>query len=74
MTREDAALYLLLNQFGIDIAIYNPAGHNDIENFLSESLFDTHWLEEVVFDQEFKEPSIIKKGIFQSFLKNLRGD
>jgi hypothetical protein len=74
MTREDAALLLLLNQFGIDIAIYNPAGHNDIENFLSESLFDTHWLEEVVFDQEFKEPSIIKKGIFQSFLKNLRGD
>ncbi|MDP4164550.1 MAG: YceG family protein [Bacillota bacterium] len=73
-TRSDAALLLLLNQFGIDLVIYNPTGHNDIENFISESLFDTHWLEDVVFDQEFKEPSIMKKGLFHGFLKNLRGD
>ena len=32
--RSDAALFLLLNQFGIDIIIYNPPGQNDIENFL----------------------------------------
>jgi hypothetical protein len=74
LSRSDAALILLLNQFGIDIVLYNPPGHNDIENYLDESLFDKHWLEDVVFDLEFKEPSIFKKGLFQGILKNLRGD
>lgn len=72
MTRTDAALLLLLNQFGIDIVLYNPPGHNDLENFIDEGVYDVHWLEDVVFEQELKEPSILKKmkGIF----KNLRGD
>ncbi|MGN7400400.1 YceG family protein [Cytobacillus praedii] len=72
MTRTDAALLLLLNQFGIDIVLYNPPGHNDLENFIEEGIYDVHWLEDVVFEQEFKEPSLINrvKGIF----KNLRGD
>jgi hypothetical protein len=74
LSRSDAALILLLNQFGLDIVIYNPPGHNDIENFLDERLFDKHWLEDVIFDLEFKEPSIFKKGLFQGILKNLRGD
>jgi hypothetical protein len=74
LSRSDAALILLLNQFGIDIILYNPPGHNDIENYLDERLFDTHWLEDVVFNLEFKEPSIFKKGLFQGILKNLRGD
>jgi hypothetical protein len=76
LSRADAALLLLLNQFGIDLIVYNPTGHNDIENYLHEQLFDIHWLEDVVFDLEFKEPSvsIFKKGLFQGILKNLRGD
>jgi hypothetical protein len=74
MTRSDAAIILLLNRFGIDIIVYNPAGHNDIETYLEDGLFDIHWLEDVVFDMEFKEPSKLKKGLFQGFLKNLRGD
>jgi hypothetical protein len=74
LSRSDAALILLLNQFGIDIIIFNPPGHNDIENFLEDSLFDTHWLEDVVFDLEFKEPSRLKKLFTQGILKNLRGD
>jgi len=74
MTRSDAALLLLLNQLGVDLVIYNPPGHNDIENFIDASAFDSHWLEDVVFEQEFKEPSIIKKVLFQGILKNLRGD
>lgn len=74
MTRSDAAMLLLLNQLGVDLIIYNPPGHNDIENFIDESAFDAHWLEDVVFEQEFREPSIIKKVIFQGILKNLRGD
>ncbi|OLS37768.1 YceG family protein [Bacillus sp. MRMR6] len=74
LSRSDAALLLLLNQFGIDIVIYNPPAHNDIENFLDENLFDTHWLEDVVFELEYKEPSRLKKILFQGILKNLRGD
>jgi hypothetical protein len=74
LSRSDAALLLLLNQFGIDIILYNPPGHNDIENFIDERLFDKHWLEEMVFDLEYKEPSVFKKGLFQGILKNLRGD
>lgn len=74
MTRSDAALLLLMNQLGVDLVIYNPPGHNDIENFIDGSAFDSHWLEDVVFEQEFKEPSIIKKVLFQGILKNLRGD
>ncbi|WP_102274859.1 YceG family protein [Cytobacillus massiliigabonensis] len=72
MTRTDAALLLLLNQFGIDIVLYNPPGHNDLENFIDEGVYDVHWLEDVVFEQEFKEPTLLNrvKGIF----KNLRGD
>lgn len=73
-TRSDAAILLLLNFFGIDIIIYNPSGHNDIENFLESNTFDAHWLEEVVFNQEFKEPSILKKVLFQGILKNFKGD
>ncbi len=73
-SRPDAALLLLLNQFGVDIILYNPAGHNDIENHLDQRVFDIHWLEDVVFNMEYKEPSIFKKGLLQGFLKNLRGD
>lgn len=69
MTRTDASLLLLLNQFGIDIILYNPPGHNDIENFVEDHLYDTHWLEDLVFDLDYREPSIVKK-----FFKNLRGD
>ncbi|WP_419956336.1 YceG family protein [Neobacillus niacini] len=74
LSRSDAALILLLNQFGIDIIVYNPPGHNDIENFLHENLFDTHWLEDVVFDLEYKEPFKLKRKFFQGIIKNLRGD
>ena len=73
--RSDAALFLLLNQFGMDIIIYNPPGLNDIENFLDEKIFDTHWLDDLVFEQEYKEPSPLKKFFFNhGFIKNLRGD
>ncbi|MCA1037032.1 YceG family protein [Bacillus infantis] len=74
MTRSDAALLLLLNQFGVDIIVYNPPGHNDLENYVNEDVFDSHWLEEVVFDQDYKEPSLIKKVFLQGLLKNLKGD
>lgn len=74
LQRSDAAVLLLLNFFGIDIIAYNPPGHNDIENYLDTDLFDTHWLDDVVFELEYKEPSRFKKGIFQGILKNFKGD
>lgn len=74
LTRPDAALLLLLNQFGIDIVIYNPAGQSDIENYIDQSTFESHWLEDVVFEQELKEPSAVKKLIFHGISKILRRD
>ncbi|MDF0725774.1 YceG family protein [Cytobacillus sp. S13-E01] len=65
LSRSDAARILLFNELGIDIVIYNPPGHNCIEQFIDSSMFDTHWLEEMSFQQEFKEPSFLKK-IFKS--------
>lgn len=72
ITRADAALLLLLNEIGIDIIVYNPAGGNDIENYIDKSLFDIHWLEDVVFELEYKEPSAVRKLWRQRILKNLR--
>ena len=74
LQRSDAAVMLLLNFFGIDVILYNPPGHNDIESYLEEDLFDTHWLDDVVFKLEYKEPSRFKKGLFQGILKNFKGD
>lgn len=74
MTRSDVALLLFLNQFGFDIILYNPPGHNDIESYLTEGHFDSHWLEDVVFDLEYKEPSSFKKFFLNGILKNLKGE
>lgn len=74
MIRSDAVMLALLNKFGLDIVIYNPAGHNDIENYIEERCFDTHWLEDIVFDQEYKEPTSSKKGWLQGLIKNIRRD
>ncbi|MGP7815975.1 YceG family protein [Niallia sp. 01092] len=73
-SREDAAVLLLLNTFGIDIILYNPAGHMDIENYVKEDLFDKHLLEDVVFEMEFKEKSFIKKIFYNGILNKRRGD
>lgn len=74
LTRPDAALLLLLNQLGVDLVIYNPAGHSDIEKYIDRSVFVSHWLEDVVFELELKEPSAFKKVIFQGIIKILRRD
>lgn len=73
-TREDAAMLLLMNTLGVDIIIYNPAGHVDMETFTKDTLFDVHWLEDMVFNMEYKEPSFLKRGIFSGFLKNRKGE
>lgn len=73
LSRSDAALLLLLNQFGFDIIIFHPAGQSDIENYMEGWLFDTHWLDDVVFEQEYKEPSFLRKFTWRELLKGWRG-
>lgn len=67
MTRSDAAMLLLMNEFGLDIVICNPPGHNDIENFVDEKHYDSHWLEEMSFNEVYQEPSKFKKFIRKIF-------
>lgn len=75
LTRSDAALLLLLNEIGFDVLLYNPTGQNDIELYIDESKFDSHWLEEVSFTEVFQTSSMAAKGnnaiksIFNKFLK-----
>ncbi|CAN2253675.1 YceG family protein [Bacillus vallismortis] len=61
LTRSDAAALLFLNEIGIDIIMYNPPGHQDIEHFIEEDQYDIHWLDDMVFQQEYKEPSLVKR-------------
>ena len=71
LSRCDSVLLLFLNKIGFDILIYNPTGHNDIEQFLVKNLYDIHWLDDMVFDLEIKEPSIKKR--LTTIIKNLKG-
>lgn len=65
LSREDASLLSLLNEFGIDIFIFNPTGQNDIELHISEEYFDSHWLEEISFDEEFRDMKSKGNSIIQ---------
>jgi hypothetical protein len=67
ISRSDAARLLFFNEIGIDIILYNPPGHKGIEEFIKEDVLDIHWLEEMAFGQELKEPSFIRK-----FLKSIK--
>lgn len=61
LSRSDAARLLFFNELGVDIVVYNPPGHNCIEQFIESNVFDTHWLEEMSFELQYKEPSIVRK-------------
>ncbi|NPC91454.1 hypothetical protein HOO54_04135 [Bacillus sp. WMMC1349] len=61
LSRSDAVALLLLNEIGIDIIIYNPPGHKCIDHYIDDQQFDIHWLDEMSFNQEFKEPSLVRK-------------
>jgi hypothetical protein len=61
-SRSDAALLLLLKEFGIDVVLFNPTGQNDMELYIDPSLFDVHWLEEISFNETYQhQSSIIQK-------------
>lgn len=61
LSRSDAAKLLLLNELGFDIIIYNPPGYASIEQYVEREAFDTHMLDEMVFGQKFKNPSLFWK-------------
>jgi hypothetical protein len=69
LSREDAALLLFLNTFGIDIILYNPAGHTDIESYIDPSYYDVHWLEEMVFNLEYQEFQPKKESLIKKIIK-----
>lgn len=55
LSRADAALLLLMHECGLDIILYNPPGHNDLEHFIEKESFDHHLLEDMVFNLSFQE-------------------
>lgn len=67
LSRSDSAELLLMNELGVDVVLFNPTGQNDIEQYVSEDLYDDHWLEDVSFNEEFKEASLLKRVIKKIF-------
>ncbi len=59
--RSDAALLALISEIGFDIVLYNPTGQNDLEQYVEESYYDLHLLEDRSFNEEFQEESSFKK-------------
>lgn len=58
---EDAIVLRLLNRLGLDIVIFNPTGHNDIENYLNHTFYDVHRLDQMEFNLAFKEKSFLSR-------------
>lgn len=50
ITFADAVKLAFMNSLGIDVIVYNPAGFNDIEDFIREGYYDGFRLEEVAYN------------------------
>lgn len=50
ITFADAVKLLFMSSMGVDVIIYNPAGYNDIEDYIREEHYDIHRLEEIAFN------------------------
>jgi hypothetical protein len=61
MTQEDALLFYLMALTGIDLFIFNPAAHNDIEQFIEDECFNRHYLEKIGFNLKYKPDSLLKR-------------
>lgn len=51
---SDAVILMFMNSMGVDVVIFNPAGTNDIENFIDESYFDLHRLQFINQNLKYK--------------------
>lgn len=61
LSLHDAVAIAFAAAAAIDIVIFNPSGHNDIEIYLEEGEIDIHHLEEVAFNMSPKTRSIMGK-------------
>jgi len=60
---EDSILIYFYSSVGMDVIVYNPAGHNDIEIYIDDSMFNKHHLEEIAFNLPFKTFAVFGKYI-----------
>lgn len=59
MSLEDGTLFYFMASSGIDVFVFNPSGHNDIETFIDEDCYDKHHLEKLAFNLPYKSRSIL---------------
>jgi len=55
LSRADCARLLLFNEFGMDLVLFNPTGQNDIEQHIEAGVFDTHWQEDISFEETHEQ-------------------
>ncbi len=60
---EDSILIYFFSSVGMDVFIFNPAGRNDVEIYLEDSIFNTHHLEEIAFNLPYKSIAVFGKYI-----------
>jgi len=60
---EDSILIYFLSSVGMDVIVFNPVGHNDIEIYLEDKMYQKHHLEEVAFNLPFKSLALFGKYI-----------
>lgn len=70
LSRADAAMLLMLNELGLDIVLFNPAGLNDMERYVDKAQFDHHLLDEMRFNYAYRAPQTKSSltDVFKGFL------
>lgn len=58
MTHDDALFFLFMASSGIDVFIFTPSAHNDVEEYIDEECYDKHYLEKIEFNLQYKSRSI----------------
>lgn len=61
LSRADANALCMMHQLGFDIIAVNPKGHQDIERWIREGVYDLHWLSDRSFNEPFKEQGAVQK-------------
>lgn len=61
LSQDDAIIIAFAASAALDVFVFNPAGHNDIEIYLEESELDIHHLDDVAFNLNPKTRSIMGK-------------
>ena len=71
LSEEDAILLIFMNLIGVDIVILTPTNYNNIEDLVSENVFEVHQLSNANFDITQRELERKINGFNKkNFLKN----